>query len=357
MRSFQFLSPGFLGALGILTFLSPTTSAGVDHDPDSGIRLAVLGDSDSHSYGDTIWFPHDSDLRGGAYRAQTLQWTEVIRRLRSDEIDLGDWGIWGKREFINKVSRLLRLESPRQRKEDFEYNFAITGSNCDDLYSSKISQTAEFLRVAAESPEGWQNGVVQIRIGINDLGTRELLDNVARRGFGNEAGERVDRCIREIADSVQAIRAAHPSIAIVLVGILNNSDWPPYFDLWQTTAAQANINRMLDQFDSGLRSLAEADPRVAFFDDRAWFRGLWGGRDADGRPNYRPYAVNRDIVVTNTQGDGFQHAIVADGHAGTLLNAIWVRDFLEFLNREFDAGLRPLSVAEIAALTGDFPDV
>ncbi len=347
----------FLGALGILALFWFTGSLGAESDADARLPLAVLGDSDSHSYGDTIWFPLDSDLRGGAYRASTLQWTEVVERLRGNEIDLGDWGIWGQREIVGKVSRLVGLGSPRQRKQDYEYNFAVTGSNCDDLYSAKVSQTAEFLRVAAESPDSWHSGVVQIRIGINDLGTREFLDRVAQRGLDDEVVERVDRCLAEIAASTQAIRTAHPSIAIVVVGILNNSDWPPYFDLWQTAAAQANINQMLDRFDSGLRALANSDSRTAFFDDRAWFLGLWGGRDTAGRPKYRPYAVNHDVAVSNTQGDESRHAIIEDGHGGTLHNAIWVRDFLIFLNREFDTGLTPLSVAEIVALAGGVPDI
>lgn len=46
-----------------------------DNSPTSTVALAVLGDSDSHSYQDSLSFPPGSADRGGAYRARTFQWT------------------------------------------------------------------------------------------------------------------------------------------------------------------------------------------------------------------------------------------------------------------------------------------
>ena len=61
--------------------------------------------------------------------------------------------------------------------------------------------------------------------------------------------------------------------------------------------------------------VAAADARIAFFDDRAWFAQRWGGRDGEGQPAYRSLAFGPGLVVTLSQGDAPQHAVLADGHA------------------------------------------
>src|SRR3546814_18716325 len=75
------------------------------------------------------------------------------------------------------------------------------------------------------------------------------------------------------------------------------------------------MGKGIDRFDVALRSIASADPRIAFFDDRAWFQGYWGGRDARGVPAYRNVTVG-DMHVTNTSGEDPRTAVLADGHAG-----------------------------------------
>ena len=57
------------------------------------VPIAVLGDSDSHSFHDRKYFPHGSDHRGGKYRPITFNWPEVLMRLRGDQIDLGEWRV------------------------------------------------------------------------------------------------------------------------------------------------------------------------------------------------------------------------------------------------------------------------
>lgn len=60
-----------------------------DNSPRTTIALAVLGDSSSHSYQDSKSFPLGSTSRGGAFRARTFQWTEVLARLRGNELNPG----------------------------------------------------------------------------------------------------------------------------------------------------------------------------------------------------------------------------------------------------------------------------
>ena len=188
---------------------------------------------------------------------------------------------------------------------------------------------------------------MQIRIGINNLGGRAFLDRSAENGLSDAVASEVEDCAEAVVSAARAIRAAQPSVYIVLVGVLNNSDWPPYFGYWQTATEQQNIGAVLDAFDERLALMASTDPRMAFFDDRAWFASHWGGRDAAGKPAYRTVVLGEGIEIGNTQGNGPLNAILADGHAGSILNAIWARDFIAFLNDRFDLGLTPVSDAEL----------
>lgn len=321
-----------------------TSSAAAHQAP---IRLAVLGDSDSHSYGDRIWLPEDSGKRGGLHRETTLQWTEILAKLRSPEIDQGKWGIWGNSALAAKLTAFTGIHLRSPEKEDFEYNFAWSGASCEALTRGVRAQTRQLTYLLSQQPAGWRNGVVQIRIGANDLGTSDFLNRAAVEGLSPAIAQEVNACSGHIVTSVQLLRQQFPQINILLVGILNNSDWPPYFGHWQSGAEQQSINLVLDSFDNQLRELAATDKHTAFFDDRAWFRQYWGKRDQYGKPNYTVHTIAAGITVSNTQGDTPEHGVLMDGHAGTLVNALRVRDFIDFLNKEFGLGIRPVTQTEL----------
>lgn len=109
------------------------------------IPLAVLGDSDSHSYHDTISFKNPLE-RGGKFRSITFQWTEVLARLRNNQIDQGYWGVWGSRRgLIAEFRSALGLEGRAPKKLDFRYNFAVSGAGCADLVEGYSRQTQRLL--------------------------------------------------------------------------------------------------------------------------------------------------------------------------------------------------------------------
>lgn len=336
-------------ALGMLDLLP----AGVLPDPwrprpgdDTRFPLAVLGDSDSQGFQDTVWYPPGTRLRGGDHHSITLQWTEILAQLRGDQVDLGDVRVVGGRQRVVQVMELLGFERRAPRKRDHAYNFAFGGAHCRDLNEGTCRQVPRLLSVMGREPERWRRGAVIIRIGIVDLGGASILEWMARTPDDPALLARIDGGVEHVARAVRDIRAAHPETAIVLVGILDNVDHPPQLENWRDAEQLARIKGCLDRYDRALRGLADSDPRIAFFDDRAWFRTLWGGRDAAGQPAYVPVRLGPSITVTHESGDEPINSVLADGHAGLAWNALWAQSISEAL-RPFVA-IEPLTPGDVA---------
>jgi hypothetical protein len=345
------VSGGILLSFGLLP-------AGVLPDPrsprgaaDRRVPLAVLGDSDSQAYHDSLAYPAGSGLRGGAFHAQTFQWTELLARLRGEELDLGDWGEYGGRLSVVRVLEALGFERRAPRKRDHEYNFAFAGAHCRDLNRGPLRQMPRLLSVMRHEPERWRRGVVVLRIGIVELGGSEVLERMARHPQAPELVALVDRCLGEIAQAVATLRREHAETALILVGILDNADHPPKLDLWRDPQQLANIRAVLDRFDEGLRSICARDPRATFFDDRAWFRARWGGRGPDGSPAYDEVKVGDHLVVAHRSGDDPGSSVLQDGHAGLVWNLLWTQSLSEHLTRV--SPISPIADREVRAFLRD----
>jgi len=311
------------------------------------LKLAVVGDSDSHAYHDGTQFSGRDGLRGGAFHATTWQWTEWLQRLRSAQVDQGSWGHYGSRRLVALLEESLGRPARVPEKEDFAYNFAVSGAVCNDLMNVQ-KQMPRLVRLMDESAASWRGGVVILRIGVNSFGQRDSLERLAANRAPDVIAQ-IDRCIADVGDAVAYLHRHHPDTRVVLVGIFDNAHVGQNIHRWQSPREQANITLALDRYDAALKAMAARDPRIAFFDDRAWFAALWGGRTPEGRPGYRPVNVDGRLVVTNTQGDAPCHAILADGHAGTVWNALWAKAMVHVLNQRFAAGIRPITAAEIAS--------
>jgi hypothetical protein len=314
--------------------------------PDGRIRFAVLGDSDSQSFHDTLLLGAP-DMRGGAYRATTWQWTEVLGQLRGEQLDLGEWGAWGTSRYRAYLEEALGRPARAPRKDDYRYNFAISGAVCNQLMGHPLREAVRLVQLMDTEPDAWKDGIVLIRIGINDLGAHDVLDAMSRDPNAPHPAAVIQGCIGAVGEAVALIRSRHPDTRIALVGVLSNADWTVEFDHWQSAREIANIDAGLDRFDNGLRKLAAMDAHVAFFDDRAWFRSLWGARDEQGRPNYKTVHLSSGPAITNTTGDDPHNAVLADNHAGVVWNTLWAQHLVASLNAAFGLDLRPITDAEV----------
>lgn len=318
----------FLGAavLSVLASLGAGCSGAQPSVTAAGVvPLAVLGDSLSHSYQDAISFPPGSGQRGGPFHARTFQWIEVLTQLREGAIDPGPWETDGQRRVVARAGQVLGLPGARApRKEDYRYNLAHSGAPCASLTEGATRQVQPLLHLMAQDAARWRRGVVVIRIGMVQMSAPDFLDGLALDPAAPAERRIMEGCLAQVQQAVGMIRAAHPQTHIMLVGLFDDSNDPLNFDRWRSRAALDNIARGLDRYDTALRELAARTPRTSFFDDRAWFRSLWGGRGADGAPAYRTVHIGA-LAVTNTMGDEPHHAVLADDHWGLAANALWAQ--------------------------------
>jgi len=342
---------GGLAALMLAVLVLWSGDPPADPAPPSAIALAVLGDSTSHSYQDSLSFPPGSADRGGAYRAQTFQWTEVLARMRGHELNLGPWIRWGQPGQVAWLRRVIGLKAGRApRKEDYLYNFASSGATCGDLMASgsrqHLGQALQLVELMDRDPGRWRNGIVVIRIVNNDWAA--VLDGQARDPRAPAVRAVAAHCVEQIAAAIRLIHTPHPGTRILLVGADNEADAPLTFDSYRSATAVANIRAAFDDFNTRLRELADADKRIAFFDLGAWFRNLWGTRGPDGAPDYRAVAIGEELRVANTMGDEPTNAVLADDHGGLVWNVLWAQSLVERLREAFDLPLTPISDGDVA---------
>ncbi len=315
------------------------------------IALAVLGDSDSHGYHDTVSFPVGGSARGGPFRPGTFQWTEVLARLRGDQLELGPKQTWGlRRSWAADILGWVGIPSRHPVKEDHLFNMAVSGAVCSDLMQGPRRQAQRLLALMNREPDRWRTGIVVVRIGVNDLGDADTLEALSRDPRDARTAARIAACVTHIRAAVALIAQQHPTVRFVLTGIFNNAHWARNHARWHVPEAQANISAGLAPFDDAMRGVVADLKAAAFFDDRLWFERLWGGRASDGRPGYRSVRLGKGFEVTNSDGDHPSNATLADGHAGAVWNALWARSLVALANERLGAGLRPVEDEEITVL-------
>jgi hypothetical protein len=337
-----------LVVLGLVTLALWDRGTPTDNSPPTTIALAVLGDSGSHSYQDSLSFPPGSADRGGAFRARTFQWTEVLARLRGNELNMGPWVRWGQSSPIAWLRDLVGLRVGRTpRKEDYLYNFANSGATCKNLMGGPLQRHAQAPRLVElmdHDPGRWRNGVVVIRIGNNDWSA--VLDDRARDPEASKVRAAAAYCLEQIAAAIRLIHNAHSETRILVVGVDNEVNDPAVFDKYRATLA--NIQTAFDGFNAQLRELSSADTRIAFFDLGDWFRDRWGPHGPGATPVFRSVTIAGKLRVTNTIGDEPNNMELADHHGGLVLNALWAQSLASRLREAFDLPLTPISDEEVA---------
>jgi len=305
--------------------------------------VAILGDSDSHSYRDQV----NGIERGGEFHLVTHNWPGIWVQLRGSEVFLGDCFRFGTRMQFARLLEWFGLSTRSPRKMDFEFNYSVSGLKCESLTSAWPFQGFWLLSEIDRDAEFWKRGLVIIRIGVNDLGQRDHLERWAQTGLDQYATERVAQCVNAISGITTRL-LERTSVKVAIVGIAHDYNWPDSFELWQFDPHILNISEVLGEFDERLAQLADESARVAFIDDIMWFRRRFGDRRT-GDLRFE-FSLSDTIQIRNAQGDHPYNLILEDGHAGTVGNALWLASLVDGLNREFGLGLTSIRDEEIVGL-------
>jgi hypothetical protein len=302
--------------------------------------VAVIGDSDSHSYHDEL----NGIRRGGANNAATLNWLEVWARLAPDEIDPGPFGLAGESHALAYLRTAFGAPAQAPRKRDFLYNYAWSGARCASLSRAWPEQRRWLIARLKADRARWDEGLIVIRIGVNDFAQPAHLGLIARNVDARRA--EIDACLADIEAAVAAIRRVSRA-SIALVGVAHDYDTPFAGPDIVPEEALARVNAALDRFDRALAALAAADPRIAFVDDVGWFRARFGGRMTG---DLKPSAAVAGVEVRNAPGDAPQFLHTADGHPGTIAAGLFLQSMIGILNEQLGWSLTAPTDAEIVAL-------
>ena len=316
--------------------------------PSTAIPMAVLGDSNSHSFQDRVAFPAGTGERGGPLHARTFNWTEIVDKLRGKEIDSGAWTVWGSSGLLATGREALGLSGGRApKKEDFLYNFANSGASCIDLTQGPRRQAPRLVALMDREPERWKRGVVVIRMGLNDWSSS--LDLQSREPDSPKLAELTARCVKQIGATIKLIHDAHPAARILVAGIANEADDAAQNNNWISEGERNNIWKALGSFNDGIRKVAESEPNTAYFDDAVWFKQRWGTRGGAPQPAFKTVTIGKSFVVTNSVGDDPRNSLLADDHGGLVFNALWAQSVVGRLREAFKLPLTPISDDEVAS--------
>ena len=333
-------------SLSLASMIMNPTSANAD--AANRVRLAVLGDSDSQSYQDDNWFPPGSGERGGAFHRSTLQWTEILVKLRSARIDMGPWGEWGQRRSVARVLDWVGLSSRSPAKEDYQYNMAVSGAVCDDLVWGVTRQAPRLADLISQAPAEWRAAIIVIRMGGNDINTHHMLELMAKDPTAPTIKERSSNCVNRIQETIRLLRAVQPTLRFVIASPMSDNDDPFNAALWRSAREQANLAQGFSYLQNALRDMAAHDSALHYIDDSRWFQGRWGTRDASGKPDYKSVRIGDVLEVTNTAGDDPHNAILKDDHAGLAFNALYAQFLVDELNSTWKLNVPPISEAELS---------
>lgn len=303
-------------------------SADTNRQKSSLIPVAVLGDSDSHSYRDS----YDNLSRGGNYQTRTFNWLELWARLSADEIYPGATGVWGSHYRIARIKNLFMLKSRSPKKLDYEYNYAVSGLGCQSLLDDWPYQGKWLLNELKSNPEYWRNGLVIIKIGINNIGKNTDLLNWKNTGLDAEAASAVTGCVDAITKMSDRIIAQQPGIKVAISGITRNYN---FIDEWHTPLNPEdiqNIESVLSEFDSRLQRYASGSTMIAYIDDHYWFNQTFGSKESGDLKSKIHFTEGIDLI--NASGDEPINMLLQDHHTGTLYNALWITHLITEINQQ-----------------------
>ena len=287
--------------------------------PTPAIYLGIMGDSASDEY-------RADDNRGGQYASTTLSWGEQLQRYRG--VDIGQWGKWDG-----------------TRRNGYEYNWARSGATAEDVVN-----TGQAAGLARQAAAGKINTAV-LYVGSNNFAFDTYV-NIYEGAIADQMLRNyVNGIVSSITIAIDTVRAAG-SVNMIVTNVRDrgpSSQFPDATKRQRVTDAVVAVN-------AGVASVVNSRRGVALVD-------LY---DAATAPDIRSRIdVMRSSLVLAGQdisfaanGDEPHHAILADGHYGTVIGCLLANYiFINPLSSKFGQDIRPFSDEECLTNAGISVDV
>jgi hypothetical protein len=267
-----------------------------------------MGDSASDSY-------RANDNRGGAYRPVTFNWLELL--VRTGRVDAGPWGSFTE-----------------PRRIDYARNWARSGATVTTLLS-RYQHTGLAAQVA---PEGVEFAVLWI--GANDFHPNSGYRDVYTGTVSGAALQRkIDRMIAYTRTAAETVRNAGTNILILPVADYGYQ--PAMILRYPDPVKRARVSNAIAAVNAGVQQHFAGQPSVVVV-SMAESLSIYA----------QPLVVDGVTMNCAAQGDHPSYCVLADGHAGTVLNGLLANLIIGKVNAAFGLGIMPLTQLEILQQAG-----
>jgi hypothetical protein len=285
--------------------------------PPTSIHMGIMGDSGSDEY-------RADDERGGAYASATFNWDELLERYRG--VDIGRWGTWGG-----------------TRRSGYEYNWAHSGATAEDVVN-----TGQATGLARQLAAGEVNTVV-LYVGVNNFaawnGAYAKVYNETLKD--KELEDYIKTVVSSIAAAIDIVSAAGP-VNIIVTNLQDPAATAAQFP--DPTKRQL-VTNAVGAVNAGILSVVDARPNAALVDLR--------NSASDPEISSRIDSTSGNLRVADqaisyiTTGDEPHHAVLADGHYGTVIECLLANYiFVHPLNSRFGQTIIPFSDKECLTYAG-----
>ncbi|TVP45584.1 MAG: hypothetical protein EA350_08520 [Gemmatimonadales bacterium] len=300
---------------GASTQPDPTTEPPIEPPAALG-GVGILGDSNADEY-------RADDNRGGAYAATTLNWVELLVRLR--DIDVGDWG-----------------QRPEPRRGGYAYNWARSSAT-----AATLIQGGQHTGLAMQIREGLVDTAI-IDIGSNDFNGSRYASIYDGTVSGGALDQKLDEFVAHVTEAVDTVLDAGASRVILALRFDPGLD-PTVLQQFPDPDRRQRVSDAIARVNAALEARGRARG-IAVWDQNAFAQSLLHLLS----PNLTLNVGGREIKLAE-RGNEPHHARLDDaaGHAGTVMGGLMANAiFIGALKTAYGIEIEPLSVEEILKAAG-----
>ncbi|MDB5353218.1 MAG: phospholipase/lecithinase/hemolysin [Planctomycetota bacterium] len=271
-------------------------------------------------------------------------YTDEYRFYAPDRITARNWVEILATDRRLQFGSFSRMKRAIPRDAGFAYNWARSDATSDDMVRNQLPGLSDQVRKG-------QVNTAWIFIGGNDFFhyaqglSLQNLPGPAQLASGLAKVE--SRAADNLTTAVRTLLSANPNVNLVLVTLPDVRNLPALASIQNLPQARPILDAVsasIGRYNARIRELAASEPgRVAVADLNAQFSALL----QQGAPS-GTLTIGKTAIDLKTPSDDYRHFFLADGvHIGTVAQALLANLFIQTMNSSFNAGIKPLTPAEI----------